>query len=168
MYNRLMSREWEEKFLKAYDQTADSVFRYCLLRCSDREVALDLTQEVFTRTWDYIVKGGNPLNMRAFLFRVARNAVIDYYRKAKPVSLDAMREETGFDVAIPATSSSSAEVANLRRLVEQLDEDYREVIIMRYVHDLSIQEIAEALGERENTVSVRLSRAVGKLRQIYK
>ena len=50
----------EEEFLRAYEEFADAIFRHCYFRISDREVAKDLTQETFTRTWKYIVDGEAP------------------------------------------------------------------------------------------------------------
>ena len=70
--------ELEQKFNELYENNADSVFRLCLFKTSNREVALDLSQDIFTKTWGYLAVGNEVENLRAFLFTVARNRIKDY------------------------------------------------------------------------------------------
>ena len=87
----------QQTFLEAYESYNNAIFRYCYYQTSNREIALDLTQDTFLKAWEYLGKGIAVENMRAFLYRVAGNAVIDYRRKKKSGSLDAMTEN-GFDI----------------------------------------------------------------------
>lgn len=157
----------EKAFLELYEKCADAVFRHCYFRVHDRELAKDLSQEAFTRLWNSLVGGTKIENMKAFLFRTANNLVIDYYRKKKEASLDALAED-GFD---PASTdhehvADQALAREALEAVDRLEDGYREIILMRYVSDLSIGEIAEAVGESENVVSVRIHRAIKKLQKI--
>ncbi len=78
----------EQRFLALYDETADAVYRHCYFRVHDRELAKDMTQEAYARTWNTLAKGGIEIeNLKAFLFRIASNLVIDHYRKKKEASL---------------------------------------------------------------------------------
>ncbi|HVS79931.1 MAG TPA: sigma-70 family RNA polymerase sigma factor [Candidatus Paceibacterota bacterium] len=156
-----------ERFLQAYDELSDSLFNHCFYRVSDREVALDITQETFTKTWEYMAGGKDIGNLRPFLFRVAGNLIIDYYRKKKSDSLDALQEE-GFDVPSEDVERiiSSTEGKNALKALEGLDEKYRQVIVMRYIDELSPREIGEIIGETENAVSVRLNRSIKKLKEL--
>jgi RNA polymerase sigma-70 factor (ECF subfamily) len=86
----------QKEFLQAYEENSDALFRQCFFKVHDRELARDILQETFTRTWDYLAKGKEIQNMRAFLFRTMNNMVVDHYRRKKSVSLDALSEE-GFD-----------------------------------------------------------------------
>ena len=88
----------EQKFLKAYDEYSDAIFRHCYFRVSDREKAKDLTQDTFTKTWEYVLKNGEVTDLRAFLYKVANNLIIDTYRKKKEDSLDDMMENSSFDI----------------------------------------------------------------------
>jgi len=157
----------EEEFIKAYDTLADAIFRYCYYRVSDRDIAKDLVQETFTRTWKYLVDEKEIKNMRAFLYRVANNLVIEEYRKKKstPVSLDKLQEK-GFDPGHDEGSKiqSIVEGKDILALLERLESQNSDVVIMRYINELSLKEISEILGESENTISVRIHRALKQIR----
>src|SRR4051812_29307947 len=86
------------EFTQLYTTEADAIFRYCFIRTSQREVARDLTQDTFMRLWNTLSGDKEIRNCRAFLFTVARNLIIDWYRKKKPESLDILVEEEGGDV----------------------------------------------------------------------
>jgi RNA polymerase sigma-70 factor (ECF subfamily) len=158
----------EKQFFKAYEKYSDAIFRHCYFRVFNKDKAKDLTQEAFMRTWQYLVGGAEVEIIRAFLYRVANNLVIDYVRKKKEQSLDRMREDQGFD---PADESKDRlirllEGGEIIRVLNKLPSKYREVIQMKYLDDLDIKEIASALEETENNVSVRLHRGIQQLRDI--
>lgn len=156
----------QKEFLEAYDAYADAIFRFCFFRTNDRELAKDLTQETFMKAWGYIEKGGVIKNMGAFLYQLAGNLVIDWYRKKKTESLDALVED-GFELADPlANTGESAEISEMMKIIKKLSRGDQNLIQWRYVEELSAKEIAVILGERENVVSVRLHRAMEKLRKI--
>lgn len=159
----------EKEFLKAYDAFADAIFRHCYFRMSDREKAKDLTQDTFIKTWEYLSRGGTIENLRAFLYRVANNLIVDEFRKKKELSLDGLREH-GFE---PMSSSdedlkTGLETKEVMRMIEMLEDEYREVVIMRHVEGMSVKEIASIVGESENLVSVRIHRGLAKLRNLLK
>ncbi|MFM2357608.1 MAG: hypothetical protein RJA61_345 [Candidatus Parcubacteria bacterium] len=156
----------QSNFLKAYDEYADALFRHCYFRVSSREVALDLTQDIFTKTWEYLSQGKEVKNIKAFLFQVARNIVIDYYRKHKSVSLDVELENGVQFEDMHSETGARSEISHMLSALEKLPEQYREILRLRYIDDLSVSEIAETIGEKENAVSVRIHRGVEKLKEI--
>ncbi len=166
----------ETTFREAFDRHSDELFRHASMRLSDRDRALELTQECFMKAWQYAAKGEDIREMRAFLFRTLRNLIIDEYRKAKSYSLDSMLEnDDGGQVEsmLPRDDTNTLEAAmdrfyGSRALdsVRKLPDTYREVITMRYVNHLTLQEIAEAIKESENVVSVRLHRGLKKLHEL--
>ncbi len=157
-----------DQFLDLYNQYVDGVFRFCFYKTSDRNVALDITQEVFTNIWQYLKKGGKIDNEKAFVYSTSNRKVIDWYRAKKPsVSLESLHE-AGFDFKADVVDQSiqiDGEQAIAK--VKELDEIYRDVLLLRYVEDLSVKEIAVILNETENNVSVRIHRGMDKLREIY-
>lgn len=155
----------EREFLAAYDQYADAIFRHCYFRAFDRERGKDLMQETFMRMWGYLSKGGEVLNMRAFLYRIANNLLADEARKKKEMSLDKLQED-GFDPGLDETPMMQSKIEHSRvlRSLSRLDSSYRDMIIMRYVNELSPSEIAEVTGESANAVSVRIYRGLKQLR----
>lgn len=155
-------------FLKAYDELAEPIFRHCYFRVRSREVAQDIMQDTFTRTWKYIADGGEIDNLKAFLYRTAHNLIVDGYRKQAPVSLDQL-QEAGFD---PSDRSDQviiqlAERQYIMEMLNVLDEKTKQVIIYRYIDDMSVKGIAELLEETENAISVRLHRGLKKLESQY-
>lgn len=154
----------QEILVQAYDAYADALFRFCLVKLSARERSLDVVQEVFLRLWRYLLEDKEISNMKSFLFTTARNLIIDEYRKKKFESLDKMTEE-GFDIDggddIPLLSVDSEKAL---KALQSLDPLYREIMILRYVNSLSPKEIAIITGLSENVVSVRIHRALEKLR----
>lgn len=155
----------EKEFLGAYDQFADAIFRHCVFRVSDREKAKDLAQGTFVRLWDYMSQGKEIDNMRAFLYRIANNLIIDEYRKKKDESLDRMRDEEGFDIGFEPRHDIETrdEYERAQALLECLPDKYREVLVMRHIDGLSVKDIARLTHESENVVSVRIHRAIEKL-----
>jgi len=91
----------ERRFTRAYDLYADLIFRHCYFRIGDREKGKELMQDAFLKTWEYIAKGNEVEDMRAFLYRTANNLIVDLYRrksKRQEESFEDLREK-GFDVA---------------------------------------------------------------------
>jgi len=160
----------DREFLAMYDELADPLFRHCFYKISDREKALDLVQETFARMWEYLSSGKKVEHLKSFIYRIANNMIIDEYRKKKSQSLDVLAED-GFDPeeesavsAIVTSSEAKIAVSGIQRLPEP----YRQIMELRYIDGLSITEIAGVIRESENTVSVRITRATQKLRDILK
>ena len=170
--NRTLNPEKiKQELTDAYEKFGDAIFRYCFGQTSDREKALDLTQETFTRAWQYLSDGKKIEQIRPFLYRIATNAIIDDRRKRKTVSLDALMEE-GFDYANGTDEQEQKEITfesgQAVELIKKLDEKYKDVLMLRYVDELSVKEIAEIVGESENNVSVRIHRGLDKLEKLIR
>jgi len=161
------SRKIEEEFLKAYDENADYIFRHCYLRINDRERARELMQETFLKTWIYISKGEKIQNLKAFLYKVANNLVIDEFKKRKELKLEeiTMKKIIG-ENDFKERSHANIEAEDVIKLINSLDPKYQKVVIMRYIDSLSIKEIADILGKTENNISVRLHRALNQIKKI--
>lgn len=156
----------ERQFLEVYDSHADAVFRHCYFRVYSRERAKEIMQEAFMRAWECMAGGQEVQNLKALVYKIANNLVIDESRKKKEQSLEVLHE-AGFDPGQGAEHEFHAYVDG-RQLLKQLDlveEEYRQVVYMRFIDDLKPKEIAEVLGESVNVISVRIHRGVAKLRQ---
>lgn len=163
------SREQNERiFNELYAAHADALFRYVYLRLRSRDEALDVVQTVFTNLWRYIEHGSEIEYPKTFLYRSARNTLINAVRDRKPHdSLDDLMEH-GLDV--PYTEADTQELERQQEVVERIstiDESYREVLILRYVDGLKVKEIATLLDESENNISVRIHRGLQKLKSHY-
>lgn len=160
----------QETYLKAYDEHAEALYRHCYFRVYSKERAEELVQETFVKVWEYLQKGHEVENLRAFLYRVATNLIIDDSRKKKETRLDDILEDA--PSLEPRTDGRhTIETALMHKtaleVMQELSDDYREVLTMRYVDDLDVSEIAETLGITPNNVSVRLNRATNALRSLF-
>lgn len=158
-----------KEYSKAYDDFADAIFRHCYFRVFNRERARDITQETFIKVWGHIAKGNEIDNLRAFLYKTATNLIIDDSRKKRELSLDQLQDE-GMEPQFDhqAKIESKIEATRVLKVLNQVEEKYRDVVVMRYIDDLKPEEIAEIIGETANNVSVRLNRGVAKTRELLK
>ena len=155
----------ETIFIESYDRFADEIFRFCFFKVSDRELAVDLAQEVFIKFFEYIQKGNFVTNPRALLYRIADHSIIDWYRKKRSVSLDALTED-GFEPPDHGPRTDlHAEVQEALATLSKLAPDDRDIITWRYVNELSPKEIAAMIDQSENVVSVRIHRALKRLQE---
>lgn len=153
----------KDAFLASFDEYGDAIFRFCMVKTSNRELAEDLTQETFMRYWQALRDGKDMANARAFLYTIARNLIIDWYRKRKSDSLDD-KMDAGMQVAdVKGSIEEDAVYAEVIRTMVDLADSDAEILVLRYVEGMEPREIAEVIGETANTVSVRLNRAVKRL-----
>ncbi len=156
----------EAQILAAHDEHVDALFRFCYVHLGDREKAKDAAQETFIRTWQYLAKGRTIERMKPFLYRTARNILVDLSRQPRHDSLDQLQSE-GFDVAGGHDPAIIAEAHRAIRLAGSLDDKHREAVLLRYVEEMTPQEIAAITGESENVISVRIHRGLEKLRELF-
>jgi RNA polymerase sigma-70 factor (ECF subfamily) len=159
----------EEQLAEAYGKFADAIFRHCYFRVFDRERGKELMQETFMRAWTYISdEKKKPVeNMRAFLYRIANNLIVDEVRKKKELSLDEL-QKSGWDPSYDGTEDMQKKVEQNKifSLLNKVQKDYREVLIMRYIDGLTPADIAAILGESPNAISVRLHRGIKQLHSL--
>ena len=149
------------------------LLRYLLFLTGKREVAEDLFQE----TWIRVLIRGSQYNGKArfdtWLFTIARNLVIDLSRKRTMASLDEMSEVNGedrpFEIAIDAPSlleqfESREDRAEVGEVLLKLDSTYREVLVLRFYEELSLDEIAGVTKAPLSTVKSRLYRGLAALK----
>ena len=135
-------------------------------RVHDRELATDLVQDTFTKTWKYLLEGKPIDNMQAFLYTLARNLATDHIRKRKEVSLEIIMEN-GFDVKIDNREQQNLaiDVKMMLGALEQVNEQYAEVLRLRYIDGLRPKDIAAILNQTPNVISVRIKRGLIELRK---
>lgn len=157
-----------DEFSDVYQEYKDAIFRHCYFRTLNREQAKDILQDTFIKTWQYLASGHKIDNMRAFLYKVATNLIINDSRHKKSVSLEAL-QEAGFD---PGENDAGlerdyVEEERVMKLLRKIDEPYRSVVTLRYVEGLQPAEIAEIQGESANTISVRIHRGLQQIRDHF-
>jgi RNA polymerase sigma factor (sigma-70 family) len=162
-----MTEEIQKGFLKAHQDYSEAIYRHCFFRVFSKTRAEELVQETFMRVWQYLVQGKTVDNMRAFLYRVANNLIIDESRKKKEESLEVIMEKSpGYEPFYEGHKAIEKQIM-YKEIVEgmkDLPSDYKEILILRYIEDLDPKEIAEILETNANNVSVKINRAVKALK----
>lgn len=157
-------------FAELYDTHVDSVYRYLLYRVREPSDAEDLASEVFTRAFANIHRyKWQGKSFLAWLYTIARNAVTDRRRRDRPtVELDnayglADSGPTAHDLAVRGEN-----VEALRGAVKHLTGEQQEVLVLRFVENLSSREVANILGKNEGAIRALQFRALGRLRKILR
>jgi RNA polymerase sigma-70 factor (ECF subfamily) len=162
-----MKKPLQSQFFDLYESHAGEIYRHIMLSVLSEAEAEDLTQETFARFWNYLREHGAPDNSRAYLYRIATNLLIDRSRRKKEASLDAMlesepwREPAGqdrVDVERPII------LREIKEALTRLSDEDAHIVTLRFFDDLDITEIAQVLNTTANNVSVKLHRAIKKLR----
>ena len=165
----------KEAFTKVYDENVQDIHRFVYFKIGSREEANDLTSMIFLKAWNHIQNKSleDAKTLRALLYKIARNAIIDYYRETGSkltVSIDDEdRPVEAVDNSEPHPGDKIDSEANLdliRRQLPFLKEEYREIIIMRFINDLSLEEIADISQKSKGNVRVTLHRALNALREL--
>lgn len=154
-----------EQFGQIYDQYVERIYRFIVLKVETQEVAEDLCSEVFLSVFGEFQKDSIE-NIQAFLYQVARYAIADYYRQRanmKIVPIEETEELFGEDSLFEDVIVRS-EIEEVRRVIGRLRDEYQNLIIWRYLDELSIPEIAKITGKTEGNVRVGVHRALGALK----
>ncbi|MEK4229916.1 RNA polymerase sigma factor [Solibacillus sp. FSL H8-0538] len=149
---------------RTYDEHYDSVFKYILYLTGNIDLTHDLLQETFYRFFkqDFVKKE------RALLIKTARNLVYDHFRKKRILSFISLKEDKRVDEQpLPdEIVERGEEVAVLYRALQQIKLSYRESVVLRYIEELSVKEVAIALGCSEAQVKNNTARGLKALRQV--
>lgn len=171
------AQRWETAAVdRLYDLYADKVFRYIWYRVGERETAEDLTMDVFLRLLEHLpsfrLNRERPVaSFSAWLFRIASNRVVDHYRrrdrKEEPIEARGEVETRGkspSDQALDALERDET-AAELRKAIARLTEEQRQVILYKFVEDLSNAEVARLLGKSEGAVKSLQHRALAAIQR---
>jgi len=156
-------------FGSLYERYMDQIYRYVYYRVSDRDEAQDLTETIFVKAWEALPRfRSRGATFRAWLYRIARNAVIDRHRTRKVVvPLEHAQDWLDIEASSPEAAAETAEEwATLSLALSQLKPRLREVILHRFVNGLSHAETARVMGLRKGHVRVLQHRALNQMRDL--
>jgi len=172
IYNLFLSAKNGESraFDKIYKKYFTPIYRYLFFRLRDKDLADDLTQEVFIRAFNNIGQIDptvrNPL---AYFYTIARNLLIDNYRRAKhPIVSDSEAEKYLIEADNPESIYEENEATKqLMTTLEKISEMEAEAIILKYLRGLSNSEIAQVMNKSNQTIRKLQSRGLKSLKQFY-
>ena len=158
-----------EKLGLLFEQHHKKLYNFFLLNIKSRQVSEDLVQDVFFRMLKYRHTYRDKANFKTWMYTIARNARINYFREhnTRPEQLIDADDFVSSDPNPEEEYESQSDIDQLRKAMEELPEDKREVIIMSRFNNMRYEEIGKVLGCSVGTVKVRVYRAVRELTKIY-
>ena len=164
-----MDKEVKKEFCNIYDRYIASIYRFVFFKVSAQDIAEDITSETFLRGLKtYERKGGEIKNVRAFLYRIANNLVIDFYRtrgQAIIVPTDDYKELADLRSDLREKAVLNSDMEMIKAVLSSMRGDYQNIIILRFLDDMSISEIADILEKEKGAVRTMLHRAMKELNQ---
>ncbi len=188
LYSRLVKKD-KDAFIEFYKHYIDQIYRYIYFKVGTREEAEDLTSSFFIRVWNTIQEGRvtEQATLKSYFYTIARNLVIDHYRKsanmAIPLPEDSDRcNQDGFADNLKIRKSDpdyidhqqnieqkiddSRHIELIKAKIFELKDEYREVIILKYLEDLPVKEIAMIIDKTVPNTRVLAHRALKALREL--
>ena len=155
-----------ESFGKLYDVYIGKIYKFVFFRISQKETAEDITSTIFLKALKQIHTFNNKkdASFSGWLFRIARNTIIDYYKKKKEVLLDTEKEKSVKDDKYLDRLHASLRINEVKAALKSLSEDQQEIILMRVWQGLSYKEIASALQKTEASCKMMFSRSIKQIR----
>ncbi len=150
-----------------YEELLERIYRYMFYRTGNVQDAEDLTETVFLKAWEALHRTRQvPDDPMAWLYRIAHNVVVDFYRTRKhPVALE--------DAPLPPSESTvegeltlQEDLERMIRALKRLPPTYQQVLVCRFIQGLSHRETARVLDTSEANVRVLQYRALRRLREI--
>lgn len=171
---RVRSAQDEQAFARLYDTYVEAIYRFVYVKLSSKEQAEDVTAEVFLKLWQALQQGKEVRHVRGLLYKIARNSIIDVYRKRGSTpdtsSVTFSEDDTSSDTEALSDRGigsrgieAKADLALVLEQIAQLKDDYQDVLTLRLMEDLSFQDIAEILGKETGAVRVLYHRALKAL-----
>jgi len=158
---------FKRQFAKLYDAQVDKIYRFVFLKIGSKEIAEDLTAQVFSKGWKEFRTGKKIQYPSAYLYQIARTEIANYYRrqdKYQVVPVES-RKIIDQDSNLEEKQQITSELIELRQKLQTLDSDYQTVLILRYIEGLPYKKIAQITKKPANTARVMVHRALKALRE---
>ena len=157
-----------DAFGALYNLRFQDVHRFVVARFRDRQLAEDVVAETFVKAWERLAGLRHPERFDAWLFQIAYNAGTDVFRRRREAPIDLVPEPA--DPRSAGSPAARAELtdaqADLGRALEQLSDDQRLVLVLRFLRGLSHAEVARQLGRSEDATRALQHRALARMRRI--
>jgi len=155
-------------FGSLYDRYQPAIYRFIVVKVGSREEAEDITHHVFLSAWQKVSTykhRGHPFS--SWLYQIARNLVIDHYRAKKDdISLDKLDPDSSIIPAVAQLDLSvKLQLDKVHRAIAELKAEHQDVIILRFVEDLPLKEVAAILKKSEGAIKLAQHRAIKELKK---
>jgi len=152
-----------------YDQYFKKIYRFIFYRVSHKQVAEDLAEDVFLKAFTKLNSINQPEAFEGWLYQIARNLVIDYYRQKKvEVTLDEVENTLSYESNVIDLISLGERQKILLEILRELGTEQQIVIKLKFFEGLENAQIAEILNKNEGAIRVIQHRAIARLQEIIK
>lgn len=154
-------------FGELYQRFINKIYRFVYFKVSSREIAQDLSHEIFLKAWHHL-HSVNEDSFPTWIFTIARNKVIDYYRTKKPLG------DLNHDIPDPSSNESildklhrQTQADQIKAKIKFLKPASQDIILLRIMQELSVKEVSTILSISPANVRVRTHRAISQLKALY-
>ncbi|MDP3899804.1 MAG: RNA polymerase sigma factor [bacterium] len=159
----------KDAFAQIYDSYIEKIYRFIYFKVDNTAVAEDLTSQTFLKIWQQTLQGNIKVrdSLQALIYATARNTVIDFYRRnslRRTTDLDSVAE-IAQDTSLSDQIADRQQFGEIEEKLKQLKSEYQEIIVLHYINELSISEIAAVLNKNKGAIRVTLHRAIQALKQ---
>jgi RNA polymerase sigma-70 factor (ECF subfamily) len=159
-------------FSKIYDKYVAKIYRFIFLKVNSKEIAQDLTSETFLKAWKAFSFQRSEFrvqNPQAFLYKIAKNLVTDYYREKAKIQLISAESSPIIDprINLEEKAIQNSDLELVKKAILKLKDEYQDAIIWYYLEGYSVSEIAKILDKSEPATRMLISRAIKNLKKEY-
>lgn len=170
---KIRTEQDQAAYAAIYDRYIEQIYRFIYFKVATKEIAEDLASETFLKLLEYLNNGKEVNHLGGLLYSIARNLVIDYYRKKDkeeknvPISDESrLLYHSDLDNRLIKVAEINIDLEALYKSLKLLKEEYQELIEMHYLNDIPIKEIARILDKTPGNVRVTLYRALKSLQNL--
>jgi RNA polymerase sigma-70 factor (ECF subfamily) len=161
-------QEKREMFIQVYEKYRPSIFNYIFYRVGDTDLADDLTSDVFVRLvdkYDEEAREGRPIT--PWLYAIARNLIVDHQRRAGRIGWQPLNEQAAADESSNPLKQTESRLTQecLMGAMDDLTEDQKQVILLKFIEKRTNREIGDLLGKPEGAIKSLQHRALAGLRR---
>ena len=158
----------EKIIKKLYEENIDSIYRFAYFKMqSNKEEVYNIIQESFYKLIKELEKKKKIENLKAYIYRIVNNKIIDYYKKNKNISLDENIDNLWYKIKdkndIENNLDAKIQVEKIYHIIKWFNDDEKNMFLLRFVEELNPKEIAKIYKKDVNSITVKLHRLKTKV-----
>ncbi len=162
-----------EAFGELYDQYIEKIYRFVYLKVSHKQEAEDIVSDVFLKAWNYLTDSqrGSTDEIKSFsglIYTIARSSLVDFFRaraRRRECTIEVL-ENIAHEDTIESSINTRQDIEQILRVLKKMKREYQEIIVLKYIEELSAAEIAKILDKNTTAVRVTLHRAMKILKRL--
>lgn len=155
-----------EAFGLLFDKYSKKIYRFIYYKVPNTEIAEDLSSQCFLKIWEQISDGQKIKKFQSWIYRIARNLVVDYYRNRQKEELPLIYQIEQLESEVfKLNPEKNLDLEQLKKLLFTLRSEIREIVVLRFIEEMSIKEIAKIVDKSPGNVRVIIHRALQEIKK---